>query len=289
MTTMETFLRRVRHIVEGDQHTEVNIVNEILDASETDVTFLDAITGLKAGDLFEVDTELFYVRSSATPVATVIRGWRGTTAAAHANLATAFLRPWLDMGTLLEYAKDEIQSWPSSMFAVADFTLPVSHITTPLDLELDDNGLREVLTVEIRRTDGTYAKMGDGRMGYRLIRNGIDSVPILHFYNGVECDGQAIITYAKDFNLQPFDMTTNIEQSIGLTTGTLDILLYGVMWRALIGKEGRRLNLDAHGVNRADEAIAVGDGFRVGGAYKGIRDLRIAEEVARLRRKYGIG
>jgi hypothetical protein len=61
-------------------------INEALDDTETGV---DVAAGqgdyLKAGDVLKIDSELMYVSSVATDTATVIRGFGGSTAAAHNN------------------------------------------------------------------------------------------------------------------------------------------------------------------------------------------------------------
>lgn len=61
-------------------------LNEALDDSETGV---DVQTGegalLKTGDILVVESEQMYVASVATDTATVVRGYAGTTAAAHAD------------------------------------------------------------------------------------------------------------------------------------------------------------------------------------------------------------
>jgi Family of unknown function (DUF5309) len=70
--------------IEDTMSPRQGTINEALDTSETGI---DLQTGegdyLKTGDILRIDDELFYVSSVATDVATVVRGFAGTTAATH--------------------------------------------------------------------------------------------------------------------------------------------------------------------------------------------------------------
>lgn len=292
MTTVQAHLELVRHILEGDQETEIRVLGSNMANTTGTSLVLDDVTAIEPGDLIEVGTELMLNRGVDTGTTlTVIRGWRGTTAATHDSGDYAYIRPWLDMGLLLDYAKAEILSWPDSIFATGTFDVTVSKNTEPVTVDLPTiNGLREIMSVSgYRINDATYAFYTSGTNdGYKLYRRGKDGNAVLHFFKGMPQDTTILVDYAYDFDVEPFQMATDLEQVVGLNEKTLDILTYGLMWRALIGKEGRRLNLDSQGTARTDEAVQVGDGFRVGGAYKQVRDTRIADEAMRLRRRYGL-
>jgi len=64
-----------------------DVLNEALDASETDVTTTDG-TIFRAYDLIKIEDELMLVTSIATNDLTVIRGYAGSTAATHSTALT---------------------------------------------------------------------------------------------------------------------------------------------------------------------------------------------------------
>jgi hypothetical protein len=72
--------------LEDSMPVRTGTIAEAMDDSETG---LDLTTGegalLKKGDVLLIDTELFLVSSLATDTATVVRGYAGSTAAAHSN------------------------------------------------------------------------------------------------------------------------------------------------------------------------------------------------------------
>jgi hypothetical protein len=70
--------------------------------SDTSVVVTYALEGLRVGQVFEIDSELFYIwaADTGTKTLTVERGYNGTTAAAHTAGAIVTSQPTFPTGAM---------------------------------------------------------------------------------------------------------------------------------------------------------------------------------------------
>ncbi len=98
MATLADLRQRVKNNLYSTaphEHPFVTLLNESgFDATETDVT-LDTNEGanFSQGDIIEMESEQLYVQSVSGDTLTVIRGWNGTTGAAHSDNTPIFKNP----------------------------------------------------------------------------------------------------------------------------------------------------------------------------------------------------
>ena len=92
MTTAATVIdRTLRQLLSGTVEARNKLFSTVT-SGDTSVTVTYALEGLRVGQIFEIDSELFYIWDADTvaKTLTVERGYNGTTAAAHKHRLQRF-------------------------------------------------------------------------------------------------------------------------------------------------------------------------------------------------------
>ena len=95
MTTVATVLNRASRQMLAGVVEERNKLSATINSSATSVVTTYALGGLRAGSVFELESELFYIweANTASKTLTVERGYAGTTPASHTGGVLATLNP----------------------------------------------------------------------------------------------------------------------------------------------------------------------------------------------------
>lgn len=277
MGTVNALIDRIRSQFRANRG-EVGFLSASLTDSATNLQTLAECVFVNS--VVELDTEQVFVTANPSDNNyTVVRGWNGTTAKAHSNNALFYVDPLISRQDVFNGIIDEINSWPDGLYH------PISREITAVP----EDGLVEVLfdseVVKVLRVDRvhpmgyTVEAMYSGGpfkqdQNYMLRLNlwdakggGTDYVVVA----GVRFD-TSFITYDTDM--------TFLDIPINFT----DIVIYGVAWRLRLGGEEARVS----GIASATANVREGANVQAAGAYKSIRDQRIAEETFRLRELYGV-
>jgi len=95
MTTAATVIdRTLRQLLSGTVEARNKLASTI-DSSATSVTMTYSLEALRAGQVFEIDSEMFYIWEAdvSTKTLTVQRGYNATTAASHTAGAMVTVSP----------------------------------------------------------------------------------------------------------------------------------------------------------------------------------------------------
>jgi hypothetical protein len=102
-----------------------NLLNEALDASETDVD-VDEGAQFSIGDIIKVDSEMMKVTNIATNTLTVTRAYNGTTAATHDDDSEVYTLNYVENGIIISYYAE-----PTKMSSISG-TLDIDNTLQPL-------------------------------------------------------------------------------------------------------------------------------------------------------------
>lgn len=279
--------RTLRQLLSGtvEQRNKLSVA---LNATGTSVVTTYDLDGLRAGSVFEIDSELFYVweANAGTKTLTVERGFNGTTAATHSAAAVITVNPRFPRAQVFEAVNDEL----------ADLSSPMHGLFQVKYFDLDYNGSDEIINlppvadiidllgVHVRVKGDEYEWVRKVRLIRDLPTDDFSSGFGLRFLNGVR-QGRLRVVYKA-----PFSMLTSEGQSLtniaGLPASCEDIVNMGVQIRMMAPREIKRNFTESQGdTRRADEVPAGAVAGSVAGLVRLRRD-RITAEAAKLARQY---
>lgn len=265
-----------------------NKLSATINATTTSVVMTYDLDGIRAGQVFEIDSELFYVweATAGTKTLTVERGWNGTTAAAHTAGAVVTVNPRFPRSQIFEALNDELQ----------DLSSPVHGLFQVKTFDFDYNGTSDIINLppvlSIIDLVGVHLRVTADRYDWirkvRLLRD----LPTDDFSSGYglkfdqrQLSGRLRIVYKAPFTPLTNE-TQNLTNQSGLPTSCEDIINMGVQIRLMAPREIKRNFTESQGdTRRADEVGAGAVGASVNNLIRMRRD-RITAEAAKLIRQY---
>lgn len=289
----------LKHLT-GTSRTELVVLSGDLTDAATTVTFDAVPEGVTRTSVIQVGLELMYVRSVSGTTATVIRGFRNTTAAAHDSGAIVEIDPRFPRAFVQKALLDEIRSWPPDLFGVQTVEFDTDVRENGIDLDGYEN-ISHVLEVYLSPESGDVYKTWTRVPRWRLDRNAntddfpsgfalmvdLDGAPFFGGYGFSSVRSVRIVAAVK-FTVDPFDPAVDVETGVGLNTVMFDIPPMGAASRLMVSKEVVRSNLDVQGQARRAEEVPPGYSTQVSANLRRMADTRISQERMRLRRDYPI-
>lgn len=288
MTTVSDLIESTRQHLFTSYRPEYNFLNGALDTSTTSVTLdISPLTGVGRGAILGVDDELLYVRSVSSQVCTVVRGWLGTTAAAHSDDALVEVNPRFPRHTIKTALLDEINSWPTDVFY--EDTITLSGVTSSRGYDLTGLGtfynvsdvLREPYTGET-----TWRSLSPNFSVQRnLPAASYASTAALFIHADLSSATDLQVIVQKPFVTSTFTDATDVNTTVKLATSMNDIPPFGAAWRLLSTREVKRTFTEAQPEARIAADVPPGYTDQTAARLKRVRDERLIEEAGRLRSK----
>lgn len=265
-----------------------NKLSATINATATTVVLSYDLDGIRAGQVFEIDSELFYVWEavSGTKTVTVQCGWNGTTAAAHTAGAVVTVNPRFPRAQIFEALNDELKDLSSPMHGLFqiktfdfDYNGTADIINLPPVLSIID-----LVGVHIRVTGDNYEWVRKVRLLRDLPTDDFSSGYGLKFENRIR-SGRLRIVYKA-----PFTPLTNETQHLvnyaGLPSTCEDIINLGVQIRLMAPREIKRNFTESQGDTRRSEEVSAGAVSNSVNNLIRMRRERIQAEATRLMRQY---
>jgi hypothetical protein len=288
MSTASALLDRVNRQLLSGTIEERNKLATTVSSSDTSFVMTYDLSGLRAGTVFEVDSELVYVweATSGNKTLTVERGYMGTTAVAHTSGALVTLNPRFPKAQMLEALNQDID----------DLSSPLNGLYRIVSVDVDYNGsdrqtnltgatsVLDLIDVRLRYLDSDYPVI---RMT-RLQRD----LPTADFASGyaIVFDESVMAGSLRVRYKAPFTRVSTIGDSLqsvaNVPTTMEDILELGVMSRMLSVREVKRNFIESQGDTRRSDEVGAGamrDSFS---NILRLRRDRIISEAAKLARQY---
>jgi len=289
--TAQTWIDETKNLLLTDYVEEHDTLGTALNDSETTVNFTHDTAGIVAGTVIEINTELMYVFSvnAANNDATVKRGFRGTTAASHAEGDLVTVNPKFPAQLVLNAINDELGDLSSpqnglyqmktvaftynvsqdgyNLTGVTDDILSIYQVTYA-DLGSEDaEPVLPTWSLRRDRNTGTFAS------GYALV---------LH---DDATSGQSVrVQYKTGFTA--LAATSTALSTIGLHSQAYDLPVLGAALRLMSTRPVRREFIDEQGSSRRADEVPSGAVSASMRDLRALRDTRINAEATRLDTQY---
>lgn len=259
-----------------------------LNSTTDSVVMTYDLEGLRPGQVFEIDSELFYIwsASTGTKTLTVQRGFNGSTAASHSANALVTVMPRFPRSQVLEAINDELADLSSPMhglFQVKSFDINYNGSDQMLPLPTVDAAI-DLLTVQMRDTSTTYPTIRKVKLVRDLPTDDFSTGFALRFDQPTR-NGRLRVVYKAPFTPLTLE-SQNINSYSGLPDTCEDIVNIGTQIRLMAPREIKRNFIESQGDTRRAEEVPVGAvGNSITNLLRMRRD-RITAEAARLARQY---
>jgi hypothetical protein len=280
-----------RHLDSGSR-PEINRLSGAAAAADTTVTLEFAMGGITQGSVLALELELVYVWSVAGQVATVQRGWLGSTAATHADDTVVWVNPrWSDF-SIYRALMEEIRSYSSpvvGLYQMKTVDLTYNSARTGYDL----TGVTDLIDVyELRwkgYTTGEWPRIARWSLTRDMATSEFASGTALLLYDGAGPGRTIRVRYKAPYGTLSATYATDASDttsSAGLHTEAHDIPPLGAAARLVAPRDVKRSFTEAQPESRAAADVPPGTSSRAAGALLGLRNQRLREESARLHAKY---
>jgi hypothetical protein len=288
MSTAGALLDRVSRQLLSGTVEERNKLASSVDPVETTFVMSYDLGGLRAGTVFEIDSELVYVweATSGSKSVTVERGYMGTTAAAHTAGAIVTLNPRFPKAQMLEALNQDID----------DMSSPLNGLFRVVSADVDYNGadrqinltgatsIIDLLDVRLRYLATDYPVIRKVRLQRDLPTSDFASGFALVFDESVMA-GTLRVRYKAPF-VRVSTISDSLQSVANIPVTMEDILEMGVMSRMLSMREVKRNFIESQGDTRRSDEVPPGamrDSFS---NILRLRRDRIIAEAAKLARQY---
>ena len=288
MSTASALLDRVNRQLLSGTIEERNKLSATVDSDDTSFVMSYDLAGLRAGTVFEIDSELVYVWEavSGSKTLTVERGYMGTTAASHTVGAVVTLNPRFPKAQMLEALNQDID----------DLSSPLNGLFRVVSTSIDYNGsdrqtnltgatsVIDLIDVRLRYLDSDYPVIRATRLQRDLPTADFPSGFAIVFDESVMA-GSLRVRYKAPFS-RVSALTDSLQSVANVSTTMEDILELGVMSRVLSVREVKRNFIESQGDTRRSDEVGSGamrDSFS---NILRLRRDRIIAEAAKLARQY---
>lgn len=269
-----------------------NFLSGAIDNVQTTLTVTDDVTGMVSGSKIAIDTEILLVRGAPDPttkLVTVVRGFLGSTAAAHADQAMIEVSPRFPLADIIDTMREEVRSWTPTLFSIAQ-----ANIATVSDLRDYDltGSLTPLFLLKVTKaiTQVTSTENAHGNVPAVLLRNlatsDFASGNALQLERRPQSAETMRVVWAEDFVTSAWATTTDLIATVGISVSMLDVLTYGTMWRLMSTKEVARTDLHASGESRKATENPPGYTSQTAASLQRLRQSRMADEANTLRSMY---
>ena len=269
---------------------ERNKLATSLDDSTTSVVLSYDLGGFRAGSVFEIESELFYIweANTASKTLTVERGYGGTTAASHSANVLVTLNPRFPRAQMFDAVNaelDDLSSTMNGLFRVVTVDLTYNGSDRQINVT-SASSIIELLDVRLRYQADDYPVIHSARLQTGLPTTDFASGYTLVLDEPVMA-GTLRVRYKAPFTratAESSDLTTNCF----LPTTCDDIVETGVILRMMNGREIKRSFIESQGDTRRADEVPPGASRDSVTNLARLRRERIIAEAARLKAQYPI-
>ena len=288
MSTAGALLDRVARQLLSGTVEERNKLATSVDSSETTFVASYDLAGLRAGTIFEIDSELCYVWEATTGNKNIVveRGYLGTTAASHTAGAIITINPRFPKAQMLDALNqdiDDLSSPVNGLFRVVVQNVTYNGSDRQVNLTSATNVI-DLLDVRLRYLADDFPVIRRVRLQRDLPTSDFASGFALTFDESVMA-GTLRVRYKAPF-ARVTSTSDDIQTTAYVPVSMEDILELGVMQRMLSVREVKRNFIESQGDTRRSDEVPPGamrDSFT---NIQRLRRERITAEAGKLARQY---
>ena len=287
----QVWVDEVRDMLLSGYVEDLDIITGSVGVSDSEIIVQGYAGSIVKGVVIEINTELMYVLQVVSTTVSVLRGYAGSTAAAHTANDIVRVSPKFPTHRIVSSINDDladISSPAHGMFQMRTTTFTYNGGVAGYDLDTSGNVVDSIYEV-------THAAVGalanePEIISWRLKRNrdtgSFASGNALILYDGAIPGRTVRVLYKSP--LTPIDTTdlTKDRSLTGLPTTAYDLPTLGAAMALMTTRPIRREFLDAQGTSRMGEEVppgAISASFR---DLMGRRRARLEAETARLTAQY---
>ena len=288
MSTAGALINRVSRQLLSGTVEERNKLATTVNSAATSIVMTYALNSIRAGAVFEIDSELMYVWSvdTATLTATVERGYSGTTAAAHTSGAIVSYNPRFPQQQLLDALNqdiDDLSSPLNGLFQVK--TVNVTYDGSDRQTNLTSaTSVIDLIDVRLRYLNTDFVTIRGARLARDLPTADFASTFAITLDQSVMA-GTLRVRYKAPF-VRATTTADNLQTVSFVPVSMEDILEYGVMSRMLAPREIKRNFTESQGDTRRSDEVPAGAVSASVSSILRLRRDRIIAEAAKLSRQY---
>lgn len=288
MSTAGALINRVSRQLLSGTIEERNKLATTVTSSDTSIVLSYDLAGLRAGSVFEIDSELMYVwvAESGSKTLTVERGYLGTTAAAHTAGALAILNPRFPQQQLLDSFNqelDDLSSPSNGLFRVVTANVDYNGADRQVNLT-SASTIIDLIDVRLRYLSSDYPVLRGVRLSRDLPTSDFASGFALTF-DEVSMAGTLRVRYKAPF-VRASTTSSDIQSVCLMPINMEDIVEMGVMARMLAVREVKRNFIESQGDTRRSDEVPAGSMANSVTNILRIRRDRIIAEASKLARQY---
>lgn len=290
MTTVATVLNRASRQLLSGVVEERNKLASSITAGDTTVALTYDLGGLRAGTVFEVDSELLYIwaADSAAKTVTVERGYMGTTAASHSSGAVVTVSPRFPRAQMLDAVNadlDDLSSTANGLFRVV--TVDLDYNGSDRQIDITNSGtIIELLDARLRYLADDHPVLRSVRLQTGLPTADFASGNTLVFDEPVMA-GTVRVRYKAPF-VQAASEASDLQTNCFLPATCDDIIEMGVALRLMAAREIKRNFTESQPDTRRADEVQPGAITQSVANLQRLRRERIIAEAGRLKAQYPI-
>jgi len=288
MSTAGALINRVSQQLLSGTTEERNKLATTVTGSETSIVTTYDLAGLRAGTVFEIDSELMYVWTATTSTKTLLveRGYLGTTAAAHTATALIIVNPRFPQGQMLSALNadiDDISSPVNGLYRVVATTLTYNGADRQINLT-DATSVIDLIEVRLRYLASDNPILRMVRLDKNLSTADFASGYAITFDEPTQ-SGTVRVVYRAPF-VRAVTTASDIQTVCFVPESMEDILEMGLLLRMMAGREIKRNFIESQGDTRRPEEVPPGATIDSVSSVQRLRRDRILAEAAKLMRQY---
>jgi hypothetical protein len=253
----------------------------------TSVTLAN-LTTVQPGAILDAAFEMMLVTAfnSATKVATVVRGFLGTTAVAGTTSTLVRVNPPIPTAAIYDAVLDDLRSWDERLYKIELATVTFGASDTSIVVTPTANPFRILYARPRPRTALERRRFLNMRLRENENTTQFASGISLHIDDAFGYSATVDVAFAMPFSLTGLTTTTNLVSTTGLSEGMLEILKWGALYRIVAGKETRRLDPNTFLVQSQQNAFPATANVQTAAEYRKMRDMAYDREVRKLLTNY---
>lgn len=289
-TTANDLIDATLDFLQGGTDETINTLAASPDASTTSLTFTYELAGIVPGTMIGVGLEVMRVMDTNTTAktATVLRGQRGSTAAAHTSGDVVQVSPRFSRWSVFRALNDDIDALSGAgLYQMKTVDLTYNASTMGYDLT-SVTSLESIYSVRysvpstkewplLRPSEYRFdrnASTSDFASGFSLI-----------LYQPAYPGRTVRVAYKAPF-VRMTSATDDVQTVAGLPATANDIPPYGAAIRLQAGHESARIASESQPDTRRPDEVPVGANLQAASGWSRLRSQRIDEELRRLARHY---
>ena len=299
MTTFNDWIEKVwRRVNSGTVDSTVQLGQAITSTTDTNLYVTPANSpAMRVGARVSVDMEVMYVTawSAGSGLASVVRGYEGSTAATHADKALVYIQPKYtryDIGVALNDELLRLSSPDNGLFRVKTQTITFNPVYMGYDLgpEIADEFID---IMEVRYKIPFPTRNYPAIRSWKVLRSIGDTSTFpsgagIVFYEGGYPGQPVYVQYSAPFSQSNLtsDLATDVRTVTGMTSTMLDIAPLGAEIQLTLPREIRRNMMEFQPDPRKGPEVPSGAVQNSVQALTILYNTRVSEEAARLSRQY---